>query len=221
MEDAGYRAFCAAAGAALEHEAHLLCNTPLDRLLTFESRWHPNGFAVFHLDDDHSLGKLRLHIWPDSERVVRPDDAPIHTHVWHLCSRILTGPYSETIYELSGPETAESREYHSAAINYLVDKDSFTAPSRAFLKKVTTTHVTNGGFHTVAADVPHETHVGEESFVATLLITSQPASVQAIMYSSEVIRSSSYERPLLTQAQKMKLLGRLEQEIKDQAGRGN
>ncbi|MDR6688449.1 hypothetical protein J2Y41_004039 [Arthrobacter sp. 1088] len=220
MEHAGYGAFCEAASAALEQEAHLLGTTPLDRLISLESRWHPNGFAVFHLDDYHKLGKLRLHIWPDSGRVVRPDDAPIHTHVWHLYSRILTGLYSETIYELSDPEVAGSKEYNSAAINYLVDKDSFTAPSRAFLRMVKTTHATNGGVHAVAADVPHETHVGEGSFVATLLVTSDPRSAQATMYSSEVIHSSSYERPLLTKAQKMNLLGRLEQELRGQTGCG-
>lgn len=220
MEHAGYGAFCEAAGAALENEAHLLGTTSLDHLMSLESRWHPNGFAVFNLDDNHELGKLRLHIWPDGGRVVRPDDAPIHTHVWHLYSHILTGPYSETIYELSDPETEGSKEYHSAAINYLVDKNSFTAPSKAFLKVVKTTHATGGGFHAVAADVPHETHVGEDSFVATLLVTSDPRSAQATMYSSEVIRSSSYERPLLTKAQKMNLLGRLEQELRSQAGYG-
>lgn len=211
--DAGYREFCKSARSALEHEAVSLLDNAPDRLSSMESTWHPSGFAVFHLDDAHELGKLRLHIWPDTSRVTRPDNAPIHTHVWHLCSRILAGFYSETLYETSAPDSDDSREYHSASIDYLVDRNSLITPDKAHLKPVLTTRDIAGDFHCVPADMPHETLIEENSFVATLLLTSHPVLEQATMYSPHKIRSSSYDRPALTQKQKLELLRRLEQEL--------
>lgn len=220
-DDLGFEAFCESATIALEREAGRLLNNAIDRLSSLECRWHPNGFAVFPISDDHELGSLRLHIWPDSSRITRPDDAPIHTHVWHLCSRILVGTYTETLYEKSGAESTESAEYYSATIDYLHDKDTVTASSTVFLKPVTTTQDRRGDFHTVPADVPHETHIAEGSFVATLMITSPPVSKKVTMYSPEEIQTSDYERPILAQDQKMELLGRLERELAIQVGRQN
>lgn len=219
--DLGFRAFCESAGIALEREADRLLDHVIEGLYSLECRWHPNGFAVFHIDDDHELGNLRLHIWPDGERVTRSDDAPIHTHVWHLCSRILVGTYRETIYAESGPDSMDSTEYHSASIDYLHDKDSFTAASNALLRPKTTTLDSAGTFHLVPAGVPHETLIDDGSFVATLLITSHPVSKKAIMYSPEEIRPSSYDRPVLSDDEKIELLGRLKQELKNQSGGRN
>lgn len=213
-DDAGYGAFCESASVALQREAeHLLDNT-IDRLSSMDCHWHPNGFAVFPINKHHELGILRLHIWPDNVRITRPDDAPIHTHVWHLCSLILVGTYIETLYEKSGVESPEDGEYHSATIDYLRDKDSVKASRKAFLRQITTTQDRRGEFHMVPADVPHETHIEEGSFVATLMITSPPVSDKVAMYSSQEIHTSDYERPILTQAQKMELLSRLERELK-------
>lgn len=218
-EHADYEAFCALARLALERTADRLLANSFTDLLPLDSRWHPNGFAVFHVDDHHDLGQLRLHVWPDTERVRRLDDAPIHTHVWHLCSRILVGTYSETLYETSGPGVSGTTEYHSADIDYLVDKDTFTAHGKAFLRPVLTTNVSGSGFHEVPADVPHETHIGERSFVATLLLTSPPVSARATMYASDEIRPSTYERPALSYEQKKGLLRRLEQELRMRVSR--
>lgn len=209
-----YAAFIESAGMALEREAEFLLNNTIDGLSALESTWHPNGFAVFHLNDDHALGKLRLHIWPDSKRVTRPDDAPIHTHAWHLCSHILVGTYAETLYEKVRPGSPESREYHSAVIDYLVDRDSFKTLSKAHLRPVSKIKATRGEFHLVPAEVPHETHIGISSFVATLLLTSDPVTGQAIMYSPNKIQASTYHRPALGREQKMELISRLEKELR-------
>lgn len=217
-ENADYEEFCVSARIVLAREAGRLLTNSLDELLTLESTWHPNGFAVFHVDDNHKLGKLRLHIWPEVGRVTRPDDAPIHTHVWHLCSRILVGTYSETLYSTSDADLEGTREYHTAGIDYLVDRDSFTAPGKAFLKPVLTTHSAGGEFHEVPANVPHETLVGKNSFVATLLLTSHPVSKRATMYGPHEIQASTYDRPALSQDQKSQLLRRLEQELKNLVG---
>lgn len=216
-----FETFCESASVALEQELGHLLKNATDRLSSLEGKWHPNGFAVFHINDHHELGNLRLHIWPDTERIIRPDDAPIHTHAWHLCSRILVGTYAETLYEKIGPESVEASEYYSASIDYLVDKDSFSASDNAFLRPLATTQDTAGGIHTVPAGVPHETHIEEGIFVATLLIASCPVSEKVTMYSPEEIHDGGYQRPALSQDQKMELLSRLEQEITNQAGRKN
>ncbi|GAA3291684.1 hypothetical protein ACFFON_08715 [Arthrobacter citreus] len=213
-----YEAFCDLARVDLERESQLLRENALDRLSSVHGSWHPTGFAVFHLNENHPLGILRLHIWPDNKRVVRPDGAPIHTHVWHLCSRILVGTYIETLFEKSEPVPDKTPEFHSAHINYLVDKDTFTASGKASLQPVGTTRFTEGEFHAVPADVPHETLISDRSFVATLLITSQPVADRVTMYSQERIATSTYNRPKITQDEKRDLLSRLEHEMKKQAG---
>lgn len=213
-----YEDFCTRARLALKLEADRLSADSFRQLRTLDCAWHPKGFAVFHIDDNHPLGKLRLHIWPDSDRVTRSDDAPIHTHVWHLCSRILTGTYSETLYEKSGVDVHDARAYYSADIDYLIDKDSFTASRKAFLKPVATTRNTHGEFHEVEANVPHETLIAEKSFVATLLLTSLPVSDQATMYSPTPIPASTYDRPALTDDEKTIMLQRLDQELKIRSG---
>ncbi len=220
-ENAAYEEFCGLARSALKREADRLLIDSFDELLSLDSTWHPNGFAVFHINDNHDLGKLRLHIWPEVGRITRPDDAPIHTHVWHLCSQILVGAYSETLYATSITGLGETREYHTADIDYLVDRDSFTAPGKALLKPVLTSHSAGGEFHEVPANVPHETLIGKNSFVATLLLTSHPVSERATMYASHEIRASTYDRPALSQDEKSKLLRRLEQELRNRVGAVN
>ncbi|MDD0858024.1 hypothetical protein NHF46_10065 [Arthrobacter alpinus] len=219
--DSGFRAFCEAATIALEREVGSLQGKLIESLHSLESRWHPNGFAVFHIDDDHALGNLRLHIWPDGPRVARSDDAPIHTHVWHLCSRILAGNYRETIYAESGEDSMGGKEYHSASIDYLLDKDAFRASSKRVLSPKITTLDSAGSFHLVPADVPHETHIDDGSFVATMLIASNPVTEKAVMYSPKEIRSSTYDRPVLTSDEKWSLLSRLEREMKFNQGESN
>lgn len=212
-EGPGNAEFIESASVALEREAEFQLDNAIDRLSALESTWHPNGFAVFHLNENHELGKLRLHIWPDSKRVTRPDDAPIHTHAWHLCSHILVGTYAETLYEQVRPGSPESREYHSAVIDYLVDRNSFKTLSKAHLRPASKIKATRGERHLVPAEVPHEAHIGISSFVATLLLTSHPVSGQAVMYSPDKIQASTYHRPALDRGQKIELISRLEKEL--------
>lgn len=209
---ASYKRFCEVARSALEEETVRLHERGLEQLASLEARWHPNGFAVFHLDDHHELGNLRLHIWPDTLRVTRPDGAPIHTHAWNLCSRILTGTYTETIYEEVNLGIVDAGHYYSATINYLVDKNSILGPSTALLKPTVKIQAASGDHHEIAAGVPHETDIPTGIFTATLLFTSSPVLDTVMVYSPEEIHSSSYQRPPLNRNQKVSLLQRLEQE---------
>lgn len=211
--NAEFKSFCELASVALERETRNLASTAVEQFSSLEARWHPTGFVVFHIAGSYGLGDLRLHIWPAGERVVRPAGAPIHTHAWHLCSRILAGTYTETIYEESTPRAPGAKCYQSGNINYLVDKDSVVSGGKALLRPKVTTRSVSGDFHMVPADVPHETLIEKNSFVATLLVTSRPVSKKVTMYSPEEIRDSSYTRPLVTADKKMEILQRLEREL--------
>lgn len=204
-----YQAFQERARSALEEEAIRLFEQGFEQLSSLESRWHPNGFAVFHLNDHHELGNLRLHIWPDTTRVNRPEGAPIHTHAWHLCSRVLAGTYIETIYGEDSSGTVSAKRYYRGTINYLEDKNSITDPGSSLLRPTIEVEVTEGKYHEVAAGVPHETCISEGEFTATLLITSPPILEKVHVYSPEEITPSNYHRPALTSDEKMRLLHHL------------
>lgn len=215
---ASYKRFCEAARSALEEETIRLHERGFEQLASLEGRWHPNGFAVFHLDDDHELGNLRLHIWPENLRVVRPDSAPIHTHAWNLCSRILAGSYTETIYEEASLGMVEAGYYSSATINYLTDKNTILDPSTALLRPTAKIQAGSGDYHEIAAGVPHETHIPIGTFTATILFTSPPVLNTVMVYSPAEIRTSSYQRPVLNWDQKVSLLHRLGQESVSSVG---
>lgn len=218
---ASYKRFCEAARSALEEETIRLHERGFEQLASLEGRWHPNGFAVFHLDDDHELGNLRLHIWPDTLRVSRPDGALIHTHAWHLCSRILTGTYTETIYEEANSGMVDAEHSYSATINYLVDKNSILDPSTSRLRTTVKIQAASGDHHEIAAGIPHETHIPTGSFTATLLFTSPPILDTVRVYSPREIHPSNYQRPALTEDQKARLLHRLGREYAISVGGRN
>lgn len=211
-DNASYKRFCETARKALEQEANQLQVHGFEQLASLEAKWHPNGFAVFHLNEDHELGNLRLHIWPDTLRVSRPEGAFVHTHAWNLCSRILAGNYAETLYEEAAPETANAKHYYSAVINYRVDRNSLLDPSTAWLKPTVKIQAAIGDHHEVAAGVPHQTHITARSFTATLLFTSPPVLNTVMVYSPTEIHPNNYQRPVLAEAQKTALLSRLAQE---------
>lgn len=191
---------------ALTQQAAHLIEEGFASVASVEASWHPSGFAVFTLDEQHELGTLRLHIWPSGHRITRQDNAPIHTHVWHLCSLVLTGTYAETLYEVAPDAEAGTERYHSATIDYLRDRNALAESGTTSLRAALSSRHLSGDFHSVPADVPHETHIDGQAFVATLLITSPPASLHASMFSPRAISADSYVRPLLTSDEKSTLL---------------
>ncbi|MDT9409728.1 hypothetical protein [Corynebacterium rouxii] len=208
-DNASYKRFCEAARKALEQEANQLQGCGFEQLAFLEARWHPNGFAVFHIHEDHDLGNLRLHIWPDTARVNRPGGAPIHTHAWHLCSRVLSGTYTETIYEEVNSGTGSGKRYHRGTINYLEDRNSITNSGDSLLRPAFKMKATERKYHEVLAGVPHETYISEGEFTATILITSPPILEKVHVYSPEEITPSNYHRPTLTSDEKVRLLHHL------------
>ena len=63
--------------------------------------WHPTGFQVFNLRDFPGLGIARLHVWPAHNRETRSHHPVVHSHAFHLYSRVLRGEYREKLYKVS------------------------------------------------------------------------------------------------------------------------
>lgn len=76
-----------------------MISTPLYadlRKREFRPRVHPNGFIQLNLD---VTGNLRLHVWPDDDRVSGQDsDHPIHDHIFDMHSIVLCGGLIQRVY---------------------------------------------------------------------------------------------------------------------------
>ena len=213
--------FCAAARTELTMKAEQLKETNFELLKSIDGIWHPNGFAVFHLNKTHHLGNLRLHIWPENERVTRPNGATIHTHAWHLCSLVIRGSYAETLFESAQPGELEAKKYFSASIDYLRDQNAISNPRLSILKPTVTATVRSVEFHEVAASIPHETHIPNKSFTATLLFTSPPVAEEVLVYSDGEVQMGTYERPVVAREQKTALINQLLVKESSKLGRKN
>lgn len=176
------------------------------------AHWHPNGFAVFRLAEDHPLGALRLHIWPTHRGPVRQDSPPIHSHAWHLCSRILAGTYRETMYRVGDDPYVGARR-HSAKIDYTDAPNDFLPGPPVYIESLDTIECTAGQFHEIPAGIAHETKILDGEFVATLLLTSPPQMDGVMMISSQPIPNTSYHRPRLSQSETRSILRELEAHV--------
>lgn len=174
--------------------------------------WHPNGFVVFDLGT-HPLGRLRLHIWPIGARHLRDDAAHVHTHVWDLCSRVLSGVYREQLYESVGVDTGE--RYWSAEIDYQQDRNTLKESGIVFLRPTAVVTAKPGQVHTVSAGIPHETQIPEDSYSATLVVTSVLRIGRATIYSQGPLPYAHYARPVVSDALRGGLLGELAMRIED------
>lgn len=160
---------------ASERELSRLASTGISWLVGTSQRatasWHPNGFVVFDLGP-HPLGALRLHIWPTGPRQLRDDAAHVHAHVWDLCATVLSGVYREQLYELVGDDAGDG--YQSAEIDYEHDRNTLEESEIVFLRPTAVVTANPGEMHTVKAGIPHETLIPDDSYSATLVVTSSP-----------------------------------------------
>lgn len=73
-------------------------------LENYEGKWHPLGFMAYRLGNIAAFGTLRLHIWPAGLRKDSPRGPKIHDHAWHLSSLVMSGTYTDEIYEVEEVE---------------------------------------------------------------------------------------------------------------------
>lgn len=201
---------------ASKHELGRLASTGISWLVGTAQHatasWHPNGFVVFDLGP-HPLGALRLHIWPSGTRQLRDDAAHVHTHVWDLCARVLSGVYREQLYELVDGDAGDG--YQSAEIDYEHDRNTLEVSGIALLRPTQIVTANPGEVHTVKAGIPHETLIPDDSYSATLVIISGLRIGRASIYSRRPLPSAHYTRPSVSDALREGLLGELVKRIED------
>jgi len=207
-----FEEFCESAERALDE----LASTGIRSLVRTAQRapasWHPNGFVVFDLGP-HPLGALRLHIWPTGTRQLRDDVAHVHTHVWDLCSRVLSGVYREQLYELVGDDAGD--RYQSAEIDYEHDRNTLEESGVAFLRPTAVVVANTGEVHTLKAVIAHETLIPDDFHTATLVVISRPRTGRASIYSLRPLPTAHYTRPGVGDALRESLLGELVKRIED------
>jgi hypothetical protein len=184
----------------------------LTSLSTVPARWHPNGFAVFQLGDLGTLGRLRLHIWPTALPRPRAQDSSVHSHAWNLCSLVVGGRYSETLYDHSSEPSSGASMVNSFNIAYADDPDRLEPGPTLWLRQLTTESYARGEFHTVAAGRFHRTVIAQDQFAATLLITSSNVtpfvSVVSEQHTDSVV-AHSVARPEVDMAERTSLAAEL------------
>ncbi len=134
--------------------------------------WHPTGFMALHTTARFEGMPVRMHFWPRGNRPIDPAHPPIHNHVWPLAGLVVTGTYSEAIYQLeeseTGPLACYKVNYHSRddstvradALRYRVDQRDFYSYQA-------------GEIHSVAAGTWHETVISSSDRVITVMVTGQ------------------------------------------------
>lgn len=139
--------------------------------------WHPNGFVIWQVTTLRGLGTLRLHIWPDRDRVTRPWGPPIHRHGWHLASTVLTGTYRDTLYEDSSaqPVSGNWQQMTPYRIDILAGnrRQVIAEDEVVFIRESEVRLAPAPGFHSIPAGEFHETLIPEGEFVATLIIEGE------------------------------------------------
>lgn len=190
---------------------HIVRGDLLDRAATLRARWHPNGFAVFHLGPGPGGGKLRLHIWPTIERVTRPKHPAVHRHEWHLASRVVAGVYTDVLYNVSlATGSAEGRLQHGFVIRYQPGQPDVIERSSDVYRVVERERrtVSAGETHCIQAGVFHETTVDSTDFAGTLVLTSGSIDGVSLILGDDA-ETATYARPYLSAGQQSAALSAL------------
>ena len=134
---------------------------------------HPLGFVHTKLGVTEKDIELRLHIWPDDERPFQKPRLPIHDHVWHLDSHILTGGIENEIYQVE--ETDQEPTHRIYQVSYDGEKEqSLLAPTEKAVRANLCREVTYEAKDHYSIDLStyHASRVPESEFTATIVATS-------------------------------------------------
>lgn len=149
-----------------------------------DGKWHPNGFAVFHLEDPEGLGRLRFHVWPRGLRISLEGQPAIHSHPWDLCSLVIAGCYTDTLYQVRECD----RESQGRLRGFVVRRGGehegdLVCPTLSWYEVIGKEHraIPEGSIHRVPLGVLHESHIPLNKCVATLLIASKTTDFSKVL----------------------------------------
>lgn len=135
--------------------------------------WHPTGFVVLTLLR-RPEGALRLHLWPQGERVLGTPCWPVHDHAWHLRSHVLCGRLESLEYEVLDDDDGDAALY---AVDYGQGRSSRMRKSerRVSMSERAPRRIEAGTRYEVSAGVFHASSVAEVDLTATLAATRHTA----------------------------------------------
>jgi hypothetical protein len=176
----GFDTFCDRASQWLRSELEQKLVGVLERAQETGAQWHPNGFAMWNLTQRDVIGRMRLHIWPDENRVVRAWGPKIHRHAWHLASLVICGEYEDVLFEDSDSMPADSQDWREV-VPYKVEiaesqRNILPLEQSMFIRVSEARKIPAGRFHFIPADVFHQTTVQDKAFTSTLIVQSPMTS---------------------------------------------
>jgi len=134
-----------------------------------DASWHPTGFVVAKLHQCDA-GALRLHVWPDDERVYGEPLWPVHDHAWSLRSLVLVGEVGSVCMRVQPDAVGAHRRY---TVDYGAGRTSRLVRGRErFTAQPGPTHnVGAGGVYAVEEGEFHASSVRAGRLAATLVAT--------------------------------------------------
>ncbi|MFB9839207.1 hypothetical protein [Actinoallomurus acaciae] len=179
--------------------------------------WHPYGFAIWDLRTIPRLGKLRLHVWPDVDRKVRPWGPRIHRHGWHLASLVLTGTYRDVLYSDSAqrPGSGDWRPVTPYRVETLPgDKRRITPEDGTLhIRQKERREVGASGMHYIPAGRFHDTLIPTDEFVATLVLLGHEQGMGSSAVEEQRLGPRIHQRSTLTGPEAERVLAGLEDRL--------
>lgn len=131
--------------------------------------WHPTGFVVGKLSVTER-GVLRLHVWPDDERIYGEPHWPVHDHVFSLQSLVLVGAVVSREHEVADDRAGSMRRW---AVDYGPGRASQLVPDGEPVVMQPAEPITTHAGETYAVDAGrfHASTVPEGQLAATLVAT--------------------------------------------------
>lgn len=130
---------------------------------------HPLGFLCLPIVREPGWG-VCIHVWTGRFPSARLAASGKHAHSWHLESFVLYGELSNAVFALEADE--ESGPYQLVDIVTGPESDLITPTGRRVMcTEVSRSVVSSGQTYQLGTGVFHETYLGAESEVATLVLS--------------------------------------------------
>lgn len=181
--------------------------------------WHPHGFAIWDLRAIPQLGKLRLHVWPDMDRKIRPWGPRIHRHGWHLASLVLTGTYRDVLYSDSAqqPGSGGWRPVTPYRVEALPGDQRRITPEDGtlYIRQEEHREVNASDMHYIPAGKFHDTLIPTDEFVATLVLLGQEQGMGSSAVEEQRLGPRIHQRSTLTGPEAERIVAGLEDRLRD------
>lgn len=141
--------------------------------------WHPLGFMHIGLGEVAQGAKLRFHTWLPHERHTQDPPLPIHDHIFHLESHVLTGIVVNHFYQVEDSTTGEHSRYDVAYDGH----ESILSPrgDRVHCRLVSSVAYAAGDQYEVPKDQFHATEVAEGLLSATVVLSTATGAQKPVV----------------------------------------